>query len=126
MSVQTFLFKRADGDNTKRAQLVDASEFVGGEGQQQTPPNEISYGITHKPLLNFVGEILANGAKLKLENTNIPTGMDFSDYRWVNFAQLEGTATESQMSYDFLHSDEDELYLRGAKKGYVCIIGYQI
>ena len=126
MSVQTFLFKRADGDKTKRAQLVDASEFVGGEEHQPTPPNEINYGVTHKPLLNFVGEILANGTKLKLENTNIPTGMDFSDYRWINFVQLEGTATESQLNYDPTHSNEDELYLRGAKKGYVCIIGYQI
>lgn len=125
MSVQTFLFKRKDGDQTKRAQLVDASEFV-GSNEQDTPPNEISYGITHKPLLNFVGEILSNGAKLKLEDTNIPTGMDFGDYRWINFAQLEGTATESQLRYDPLHSDEDELYLQGAQKGYVCLIGYQI
>lgn len=125
MSVQTFLFKRKDGDKTKRAQLVDASEFV-GSNEQDTPPNEISYGITHKPLLNFVGEILSNGAKLKLEDTNIPTGMDFDDYRWLNFVQLEGTATESQLSYDPLHSDEDELYLRNAQKGYVCLIGYQI
>ena len=125
MSVQTFLFKRKDGDQTKRAQLVDASEFV-GSNEQDTPPNEISYGITHKPLLNFVGEILSNGAKLKLEDTNIPTGMDFGDYRWINFVQLEGTATESQLHYDPLYSDEDELYLQNSQKGYVCLIGYQI
>lgn len=126
MSVQTFLFKRKDGDQTKRAQLVDASEFVGTNEQDTTPPNEISYGITHKPLLNFVGEILNNGAKLKLEDTNIPTGMDFNDYRWLNFAQLEGTATQSQLYYRPLNSDEDELYLQNAQKGYVCLIGYQI
>lgn len=125
MSVQTFLFKRADGDNTKRAQLVDASEYISSENIIEVP-NEINYGIEHKPLLNFIGDILSDGAKLKLENTNIPTGMDFNDYRWLNFAQTEGTATESQLSYDPTHSDEDELYLRGAKRGYVCIIGYQI
>lgn len=125
MATKTYLYKRADGDNTKRAKLVDASDFV-SSGEMPTIPNEISYNIEHKELLNFIGEILSNGAKLKLENTNIPTGMDFNDYRWVNFAQLEGTATESQLSYDPLHSDEDELYLRGAKRGYVCIIGYQI
>lgn len=125
MSVKTYLYKRANGDNTKRAKLVDASEFIGGDNQPATP-NEISYGIEHKPLVNFIGEILSNGAKLKLENTNIPTGMDFSDYRWIDFAQIEGTATETQLRYDPLHSDEDELYLQDAKTGYVCIIGYQL
>lgn len=125
MSTKTFLYKRADGDNSKRAKLVDASNFV-SSGEMPTVPNEISYGIEHKQLLNFIGEILSNGAKLKLEDTNIPTGMDFSDYRWINFAQLEGTATQSQLTYDILHSDEDELYLRGAQKGYVCLIGYQL
>lgn len=125
MATKTYLYKRADGDNSKRAKLVDASDFV-SSGEVPTVPNEISYGIEHKELLNFIGEILSNGAKLKLENTNIPTGMDFNDYRWVNFAQLEGTATESQLSYDPTHSDEDELYLRGAQKGYVCLIGYQL
>lgn len=126
MSVKTYLYKRADGDNTKRAKLVDASDFIGGSEVQPTAPNEISYGITPKPLLNFIGEILSNGSKLKLENTNIPTGMDFSDYRWLNFAQLEGTLTESQLYYDPLHSDEDELYLTNAQRGYVCLIGYQL
>lgn len=126
MSVKTYLYKRADGDQTKRAKLVDASEFIGGNEVQPTPPNEITYGVTSKPLLNFIGEILSNGAKLKLEDTNIPTGMDFSDYRWINFAQLEGTVTESELYYDPVHSDEDELYLRNALKGYVCLIGYQI
>lgn len=125
MSTKTYLYKRADGDNSKRAKLVDASEFI-QSNNEPTVPNEISYGIEHKQLLNFIGEILSNGAKLKLEDTNIPTGMDFNDYRWINFAQLEGTATESQLSYDPLHSDEDELYLRGAQKGYVCLIGYQL
>lgn len=125
MSTKTYLYKRADGDNSKRAKLVDASNFV-SSGEMPTVPNEISYGIEHKELLNFIGEILSNGAKLKLENTNIPTGMDFNDYRWINFAQLEGTATERELYYDPTHSDEDELYLRGAKRGYVCIIGYQI
>lgn len=125
MSTKTYLYKRADGDNSKRAKLVDASEFV-GSSDVPTTPNEISYGIEHKPLLNFIGEVLQNGSKLKLENTNIPTGMDFSDYRFVNFAQLDGTNTQSQLSYDPLHSDEDELYLRNVKKGYVSIIGYQL
>ena len=126
MSVKTYLYKRADGDNTKRGKLVDASEFVGSGENAPVTPNEITYGVTHKPLLNFIGEVLSNGEKLKLENTNIPTGMDFNDYRWVNFAQLEGTLTQSQLLYDPLHSDEDELYLRGAQRGYVCIIGYQL
>lgn len=125
MSTKTYLYKRADGDNTKRAKLVDASDFV-QSNNEPTVPNEISYGIEHKQLVNFIGEILSNGAKLKLENTNIPTGMDFNDYRWINFAQLEGTATQSQLTYDPIHSDEDELYLRGAQKGYVCLIGYQL
>lgn len=125
MATKTYLYKRADGDNTKRAKLVDASDFI-SSGEMPPTPNEISYGVEHKPLLNFIGDILSDGAKLKLENTNIPTGMDFNDYRWLNFAQTEGTATESQLSYDPTHSDEDELYLRGAKRGYVCIIGYQI
>lgn len=125
MATKTYLYKRSDGDKTKRAKLVDASEFI-GSGEIPTTPNEITYGIEHKELLNFIGEILSDGAKLKLENTNIPTGMDFNDYRWINFAQIEGTVTESQLSYDSTHSDEDELYLRGAKRGYVCIIGYQI
>lgn len=125
MSTKTYLYKRADGDNSKRAKLVDASDFV-QSNNEPTIPNEISYGIEHKQLVNFIGEILTNGAKLKLEDTNIPTGMDFNDYRWINFAQLEGTATQSQLTYDALHSDEDELYLRGAQKGYVCLIGYQL
>lgn len=125
MSTKTYLYKRADGDNTKRAKLVDASEFIGGDNQP-TVPNEISYGIEHKQLVNFIGEILSDGAKLKLEDTNIPTGMDFSDYRWINFAQLDGAATETQLSYDPTHSDEDELYLRCSSRGYVCIIGYQL
>lgn len=125
MSTKTYLYKRADGDNSKRAKLVDASDFV-QSNNEPTIPNEISYGIEHKQLVNFIGEILTNGAKLKLEDTNIPTGMDFNDYRWINFAQLEGTATQSQLSCDPTHSDEDELYLRGAQKGYVCLIGYQL
>lgn len=125
MATKTYLYKRADGDNSKRAKLVDASEYISNEDIPETP-NEINYGIEHKPLLNFIGDILSDGAKLKLENTNIPTGMDFNDYRWLNFAQTEGTATESQLNYDPTHSDEDELYLRGAKRGHVCIIGYQI
>lgn len=125
MATKTYLYKRANGDNSKRAKLVDASDFISNENIPEVP-NEINYGIEHKALLNFIGEILSDGAKLKLENTNIPTGMDFNDYRWLNFAQTEGTATESQLYYDATHSDEDELYLRGAKRGYVCIIGYQI
>lgn len=122
MATKTYLYKRADGDKTKRAQLVDASEFISSE-DIPTTPNEISYNIENKPLLNFIGEILENGAKLKLENTNIPTGMDFEDYRWINFAQLEGTAV---LTYDSQNSDDDELSLVGAKRGYVCIIGYEI
>lgn len=125
MSVKTYLYKRVNGDQTKRAELVDASEFI-GDDNQPTPPNEISYGVTYKPLLNFIGEILSDGAKLKLEDTNIPAGMDFDDYRWLNFAQLDGSATESQLYYDPEHSYEDELYLRYANRGYVCLIGYQI
>lgn len=125
MATKTYLYKRANGDNSKRAKLVDASDFISNKNIPEVP-NEINYGIEHKALLNFIGEILSDGAKLKLENTNIPTGMDFNDYRWLNFAQTEGTATESQLYYDATHSDEDELYLRGAKRGYVCIIGYQI
>lgn len=125
MATKTYLYKRADGDNSKRAKLVDASEYISNEDIPETP-NEINYGIEHKPLLNFIGDILSDGAKLKLENTNIPTGMDFNNYRWLNFAQTDGTATESQLNYDPTHSNEDELYLRGAKRGHVCIIGYQI
>ena len=82
MSTKTYLYKRADTDNTKRAQLVDASEYISNEFIPEAP-NDINYGVEHKPLLNFIGDILSNGAKLTITNDKmdfikLPLSNDFT------------------------------------------------
>lgn len=47
MSTKTYLYKRADGDNTKRAKLTDVTQDIADNTSGVTPetPNELNFNI---------------------------------------------------------------------------------
>lgn len=100
MSTKTFLYKRADGDNSKRAKLVDASEYVaslsGGDPVISVIPDPLTFGINSNELII-----------LQLDKSNDDFEIQGNDaeseaYTIINKSVLGLTNDESLNNYDLI------------------------
>lgn len=100
MSTKTYLYKRADGDNSKRARLVDASEYVaslsGGDPVISETPNPLTFGINSNELII-----------LQLDKSNNDFEIQGNDaeseaYTIINKSVLGLTNDESLDNYDLI------------------------
>lgn len=102
MATKTYLYKRADGDNSKRAKLVDASEYVaslsGGDPIVSETPEPLNFGINSNELIiielksadndfTFQGNAEENEAYTQINKTTLGLTSDESldDYDLIVF-----------------------------------------
>lgn len=100
MATKTYLYKRADGDNTKRAKLTDASEYVsslsGGDPIISETPEPLNFGINSNELLI---------SELKSANDDFGFGGNEEEskaYVIINKSKLGLTNDESLDDYDLI------------------------
>lgn len=109
MATKTYLYKKADGDNSKRAKLTDVSNLI-NDNSSNTPiePQPLAFGITAETLIakHVIGTMQLDSVNniykcvISKNNLGLDNDADLTQYEIIALQNTNDTLYS--MSYDYI------------------------